>query len=488
MQTIAGDTKTGRLFIGGEWVDPVSGDFFDTVNPANGSVLGQVANAGPDDVDLAVQAARSAFDHGDWPGLLPAQRARILWRIADLIEEHGDELAQLETLDQGAPFGMNRGFCVANAADHFRYYAGWATKIEGTTVSLSVPDVSYETRREPIGVCALITPWNVPLMLAAWKLAPALSAGNTVVLKPAEQTPLSTLRLAELCAEAGVPAGVVNVITGGPETGAALVRHPGVDKISFTGSTEVGREIVRASADTLKRVSLELGGKAPSVIAADADIDAAVAGNLESGLINAGQACAAYTRFFVDRARADEFVEKLATAANAVRLGDGTKPESELGPLVSEEHLARVDGYVQQGRAEGAQLVTGGERADGELADGYFYRPTVFADVADSMTIARDEIFGPVLCVFPYDDPDELAARANDTDYGLVASIWTRDLVTARRLSHQIRAGAIYINLPPLQDPAAPWGGMKSSGIGREMGREGIEAYTEVKGIWTGYA
>jgi aldehyde dehydrogenase (NAD+)/betaine-aldehyde dehydrogenase len=477
-------TDTGRLFIGGEWVPSGSGEVFETRDPATGEVIREVAEASAEDVDRAVEAAGEAFRSEEWRGIAPAARARLLWRVADLIEEHADELAELETRDQGQPIGISRMVSVAGAAEHFRYYAGWATKMEGETPPVSFPDVFNYTRREPVGVCALITPWNFPMMIASWKLAPALACGNTTVLKPAEQTPLTSLKLGKLIQEAGVPDGVVNVVTGGPETGAALANHPRVDKVSFTGSTEVGKEIVRASAGNLKRVSLELGGKAPNIVLADADIDAAVAGSLQGALLNSGQVCAAYTRFFVERPRAEEFAQKCAAAVSGMRLGPGLREGTQLGPLVSEEHLGRVDGYVRSGKEEGAELVSGGERADGELASGYFYRPTVFSGVTDEMTIAREEIFGPVITVLPYDDPQELAARANDTDYGLAAAVWTRDIGKAHRLAAEIRAGTVWINMPNPVDAASSWGGFKSSGWGREMGKYALDLYTEVKSVW----
>ncbi|AZK97800.1 MULTISPECIES: aldehyde dehydrogenase family protein [Streptomyces] len=474
------------MLIGGEWTAG-SGSTFPTFNPATGEVIAELPDATEADVDAAVRAAAVAFRSPEWGGLLPAARARLLLRVADLLEEHADELARLETLDQGQPLAVSAGFSVPNAIEHFRYYAGWVTKITGVSSPLSVPDADHRTVREPLGVCGLITPWNFPLMILVWKLAPALATGNTVVIKPAEQTPLSTLRLAELMAEAGVPAGVVNVVTGGPETGRALVRHPSVKKISFTGSTAVGREIGAECGRTLKKVSLELGGKAPSIITADADIDAAVQGNLLGGLLNSGQVCAAYTRFYVDGKRHDEFAEKLAGAAGSLRLGDGLHPDTHLGPLVSAEQVEQTARYVAVGREEGAELLTGGGRPGGELSAGFFHEPTVFAGVGQDMRIAREEIFGPVLAVMPYEDPEELVGLANDSEYGLAASIWSRDIATANRLARRVKAGTVWINMMQGLDAAAAWGGTKSSGIGREMGWEAITAYTEVKSIWTSH-
>ncbi|MHA4854860.1 aldehyde dehydrogenase family protein [Rhodococcus sp. MSC1_016] len=473
-----------QLHINGQWLDGGAGTF-PTHNPATGKVIAEVAAANTTDVDAAVTAAGTAFTSPEWAEMAPTTRARLLYRLADLLEQSGDELANLETTDQGQPLFVSSGISVPNAVEHFRYYAGWVTKITGITGPVSTPGVDYRTRREPLGVCALITPWNFPLAILSWKLAPALATGNTVVIKPAEQTPLSTLRLAELAQEAGFPAGVINVVTGGPDVGKALVDHPNVAKISFTGSTEVGRAIGASAGHELKHVSLELGGKTPSIITADADIAAAVQGNLMGGLLNSGQVCAAYSRLYVDRSRNDEFVNKLAEAAEAMTIGKGEDPTTQIGPLVSAEQLERVDSYVQIGRNEGAELVTGGSRADGELADGYFYRPTVFAQVEQNMRIAREEIFGPVLSVLPYDDPEELATLANDSAYGLAAVIWSRDIGTANRLANAVKAGTVYINMPPMLDAAAAWGGMKSSGSGREMGWEAILAYTEVKSIWT---
>ncbi|GAA4434022.1 aldehyde dehydrogenase DhaS [Georgenia halophila] len=476
-------TSNGQLFIGGEWTAGAGTTTFETLDPATGQTLGTAVEATEADVDAAVEAATRAFADPGWRGMQPSARGRLLWRLADLVEEHAGELGELESKDQGQSVGFAQG-SMAGAADMLRYFAGWCTKLAGTVSPVSVPGMLHYTRREPVGVCALITPWNFPLSIAVWKLAPALAAGNTVIVKPAEQTPLTTLRLAELCAEAGVPAGVVNVLTGGPEVGRRLVEHDGVHKVSFTGSTDVGREIVRASAGNLKRVSLELGGKAPSIVMKDADIDAAVTGNLLGGLVNSGQACAAYSRFYVDSSRVDEFTEKLAGAMSGMKVGPGTSPDSQLGPMVSAEHLEKVESYVGRGVAEGAEVVVGGKRAGGDLSSGYFFEPTLFRGVDHSMEIARDEIFGPVLPVISYDDPDELVARANDTQYGLVACVWTSDVAQGHRLAHQIRAGEVYVNTLPMLDPAAPWGGFGASGWGREMSGEALDSFTETKGVW----
>jgi len=473
-----------RLLIGGEWIDSGSAGEFSTVDPSNGQVIGTCPEAGTAEVDAAVSAARSALSDPAWGAMAPSTRARVLWRIAELIDLYADELAELETRDQGQPLGIAKMVSVAGAAEHFRYYAGWCTKIEGVTTPVSLPNVFHYTRREPVGVCALIMPWNFPLMIAAWKLAPALACGNTVILKPAEQTPLTTFRLAEICQEAGLPPGVVNLLTGGPAVGQALVAHAGVDRVSFTGSTAVGKEIVIASAGNLKRVTLELSGKSPSIIAADADIDAAVSGNLMGAILNSGQVCAAYSRFYVDDRRVDEFADKMSAAVGGLTLGPGMDPSSALGPLVSQERLLRVERLVATGVSEGAELRVGGSRSGGKLAEGFFFEPTVFSGVTDSMQIAREEIFGPVLSILSYADPDELATRANENEYGLAASVWTRDLRLAHRLAAKIDAGSVFINMPPIPDPAAPWGGFKSSGSGQEMGPYAIDAYTRIKGVW----
>ncbi|GAB3581839.1 aldehyde dehydrogenase family protein [Leifsonia lichenia] len=476
-----------KLFIDGEWTE-ASGGAIATIDPATERVIEEVGTASRADVDAAVASARAALGKAEWAGLLPIQRAALLFRLADLIDEHHDELAALETRDQGQPLGISKMVSVTGAAEHFRYYAGWVTKIQGTVNPVSFPDTLHYTRREPVGVNALVTPWNFPLMILAWKLAPALATGNTVVIKPSEVTPLTSIRLVELCAEAGIPSGVVNLVTGDGATGALLSEHMDVDHLSYTGSTAVGRIITRASADSnLKRLTLELGGKAPSIIAADADIDAAVGGNIAGSILNSGQVCAAYTRFYVDKKREAEFVEKLAGGVAGLRLGNGLEEGVDLGPLVSAKHLGHVERLVEVGRQQGAELITGGARAD---RDGYFFTPTVFAGVTDEMTIMHDEIFGPVLSITSYEDEDELdaiIARANDTEYGLAATVWTKDIATSQRLANGIRAGAVFVNMPSIPDMAAPWGGYKASGWGREMGPWAIDAYTETKSVWLHY-
>ncbi|PKV95136.1 aldehyde dehydrogenase (acceptor) [Amycolatopsis echigonensis] len=477
-------TLPTRLFIDGQWTE-AGGEPIPTRDPATGTVLEDVGTATQADVDAAVAAARRALTSPEWAGLAPVQRAKLLFRLADLVDEHHEELAALETRDQGQPIGISRQVSVTGAAEHLRYFAGWVTKIQGTTNPVSFPDTLHYTRREPVGVNALITPWNFPLMILVWKLAPALATGNTVVIKPSEVTPLTSIRLVQLAEQAGIPAGVVNLVTGDGPVGAMLSSHHDVDHVSYTGSTAVGKLITAASAESnLKRLTLELGGKAPSIIAADADLDAAVAGNLAGATLNTGQVCAAYTRFYVDRKREQEFVEKMAAGLAGLQVGPGLDETTQVGPLVSDKHRNHVANLVATGRSEGADLITGGSEVD---RDGYFYEPTLFASVTDTMTIMREEIFGPVLAVTPYDDPDELVARANDTQYGLAATVWTRDIRTAQRYADGIRAGAVFVNMPPIPDMAAPWGGYKASGWGREMGPWALDAYTETKAVWLHY-
>jgi phenylacetaldehyde dehydrogenase len=472
-----------KLLVGGAWVEARSGKTFESYNPATGEVLGQVAEGDRADIDQAVTAARKAFETGPWPDMSPAERGRLLWKLSDLIEQHHEELAELETLDNGKPLLFSRIVDVPTARDVFRYMAGWATKVEGSTIPISMPGAKYfaYTLREPVGVVGQIIPWNFPLIMASWKLAPALAVGCTCVLKPAEQTPLTALRLGELIQEAGFPDGVVNIVPGFGETaGAALASHSGVDKIAFTGSTEIGKLIAKAATENLKKVSLELGGKSPNVVFADADLNAAIPGSASAIFFNQGQICTAGSRLFVHKSIFDKVVEGVAEETQKFKVGPGIDTSTNLGPLVSKEQLSRVCGYLDSGAAEGAKAIVGGHRIG---STGYFVEPTVLVDVKPSMKVVREEIFGPVVTAIPFSDPNEVVGFANDTIYGLASAVWTRDISKAHLIAAKLRAGTVWLNCYNVFDPALPFGGYKQSGWGREMGHAALEMYTEIKSV-----
>ncbi len=473
-----------RLWIHNEWADAESGDTFSTLNPATGEEITRVAAGGAEDVDRAVASAREAFRSKEWRRMDAHQRAALIWRLADLIEEHADELGTLETRDNGKPYFESRKIDIPTVVQNFRYFAGMADKIHGETIPVSGPFLNY-TLREPLGVVGCIVPWNFPLNIASWKVAPALACGNTVVLKPAEETPLTALRLGELAAEAGFPPGVLNVVPGyGDQAGAALVRHPDVAAIAFTGSTETGKIVMREAAETVKRVFLELGGKSPNVIFADANLEAAVRGATSGIFYGKGEVCAAGSRILVERSIYDEFLEGMEGRTKKMTVGDPMDSGTRLGAIVSETQLERVLSYIQVGRDEGARLVTGGERREVD-GRGFFVEATVFADVEPEMTIAQEEIFGPVAAVLPFDDFDDAVDRANRTIYGLAAGIWTRDVGKAHRLAQEIDAGTVWVNTYNRYDAASPFGGYKASGFGRDLGLKAtLEKYTQEKSVW----
>jgi len=474
------------MLIDGKWVDAASGKTFPTYNPSSGEVLAYVAEGGKEDIDRAVAAARAAFDSGPWRKLVPSERARLMWKLADLLEKRLEEFAQLESLDNGKPVVMARLADVPVSVDTLRYYAGWATKIEGSTIPLSMQPggkfLAY-TLREPIGVVGQIVPWNFPLVMATLKLGPALAVGCTVVLKPAEQTPLTALLLGELIQEAGFPDGVVNIVPGdGATAGAALAAHPQVDKIAFTGSTEVGKRIVHAATGNLKKLSLELGGKSPNIVFQDAEIDSAIPGAANAIFFNQGEVCVAGSRLYVEDAQFDNVVDGVSKIASGLRIGPGMDTTTQIGPLISQEQLNRVCGYLESGYSEGAKAAAGGKR-HGER--GYFVQPTVLVNTSDNMKVVREEIFGPVVTVMPFSDVEDLIAKANNTPYGLAAGVWTRDIKKAHRVAAELRAGTVWVNCYGILDPALPFGGYKQSGWGREMGRQMLDLYTETKSVCT---
>jgi aldehyde dehydrogenase (NAD+) len=472
-----------KLLINGEWRDAASGRTIPVINPATEEVIAHVPSAGQEDVDTAVAAARAALK-GPWARMSARDRGRLLWKLGERLLERADEIARLETLHNGKPIFEARQIEVPASAECLQYYAGWADKVQGGTIPVKGHYLTY-TLREPVGVVAAIVPWNFPLLLTTWKVGPALACGNTVIIKPATQTPLTALVLGELAADVGFPPGVVNVVTGpGAEVGRMMVEHPGIDKVAFTGDTSTGRAIMRGSAETLKRITLELGGKSPNIVFADADVDAAVRGATTGIFYGKGEVCAAGSRLLVDRAIRDEFVDKVVARTKKIVPGDPLDPKTRLGAISSKSQFERVLRYIEGATQEGAALVAGGGRADIGTGKGYFLQPTVFDRVSPAMTIAREEIFGPVLATIEFADLDEAIARANGTTYGLAAAVWTRDIKKAHHVASQLQAGTVWINTYNIYDTAAPFGGYKQSGFGREMGEHALEHYTQVKTVW----
>jgi aldehyde dehydrogenase (NAD+) len=474
-----------KLFINGDFVDARSGMTFETTNPATEEKITDVASAGPEDVDAAVKAARAQMEPAaEWQKMKPRDRARVLWRLADMLMARAAEIGRIETLDNGKPIFESQFVDTPAAAECLYYFAGWSGKVTGETIPVQDNAFTY-TLREPVGVVGAITPWNFPLMLAVWKIAPALACGNTVVIKPASNTSLSLLKFAEYAKEAGLPAGVLNVVPGkGSVVGNAIVDHPGVDAIAFTGSTEVGRELMARAARTLKKVALELGGKSPNIVFADADLEAAARGALNAIFYGKGEVCAAGSRLLVEEAAHDELMSKVIERANKMVAGDPLHPKTRLGAIVSKEQMDNVLRYIDAGKSEGAKLVAGGERADIGTGKGYFIKPTIFDDVEVSHRIAREEIFGPVLATIRFKDADDAVAKANSTVYGLAAAVWTRDVSRAHRIARAIKAGTVWVNTYNLYDPALPFGGFKESGFGRDQGRDALEKYTQTKSVW----
>lgn len=469
-----------KLFINGKFIESQTGKTFKSMNPATGKELAVVNEALADDIDLAVEAARNAFDNGPWSKMSAAERSRLMYKLADLIEENKEELAQIDTLDNGKPIGEMLNNDLPNAIEQFRYFAGWTTKIMGQTIPVAGPYFNY-TRHEAVGVVGQIIPWNFPLMMAAWKIAPALATGCTVVLKPAEQTPLSALYFAKLVQEAGFPKGVINIVPGfGPTAGSALVDHPKVDKIAFTGSTIIGKSIMKTAANTMKRVTLELGGKSPNIILPDADLSKAIPGVFSGIMANQGEVCSAGSRVFIHKDSFDKVVSELESYAKNVKLGNGLNEETMMGPLVSQKQQERVRDYINKGVSEGAKKLSGPVY----VGDGYFVEPTVFTNVHDDMSIAKEEIFGPVVVALPYEDIDEVIERANNSPFGLGAGIWTENLKNAHVVASKLKAGSVWVNCYNMTDPASPFGGYKESGFGREMGSYALNNYTEVKSVW----